>query len=88
MFLPTEHCEKYPSPMRYARPELPVAHLSNEEIDQALSYIVAKGATYNDIPTSQYGRRVAVSTYCDLERGIPVDRGQDIPRHYREGQPR
>lgn len=87
-FRPTKDCKKFPDTWRGLRPEMPCSYISNEEVDQAIEHILAKGASHNDIPTSQYGRRVAVMTYLQLEAGQPITYGVSVPTPYKAGQPR
>ena len=78
----------YPDTWRGVRPELPLSHMTDEEIDQTLSLMLKDGVTYNDIPRSQYGRRVAVDTMFKLERGHPIAYGVSVPTPYSPTQPR
>lgn len=87
-FLPTAQCRKYPDTWRGVRPELPLAHMDDTDIDEALSQMLRDGVTINDIPRSQYGRRVAVDTMFKLERGTPIQFGVSVPTPYRPGHAR
>lgn len=86
--LPTSQCRKFPDTWRGLRPEMPLSHMSDTEIDQCLALMIGNGVTVNDIPRSQYGRRVAVDTMFKLERGEPVQYGVSVPTPYSPGQPR
>lgn len=54
-------------------PSMPLSHMSNEDIDMAISMILRKGGNIADVPKSQYGRRVLVDTFMRLERQCPVE---------------
>jgi len=87
-YLRTADCPPFPDTWRGRRAELPVSHMTDEEIDHAIELILRKGATIHDIPTSQYGRRVAVQTFMKLEEGAPF-REEDVQYWgFTPGQPR
>lgn len=87
-FVPTAKCKKYPDTWRGVRPEMPLSHMDDTDIDHMLELMLKDGVTVNDIPRSQYGRRVAVDTMFKLERGQPIQYGVSVPTPYRVGQPR
>lgn len=87
-FVPTADLPKYPDTWRGHRPEMPLPHYTDADIDQGIAFILAKGATINDIPTSQLGRRVALATYIALEQGKPIDQHTVVPTPFKAGQPR
>lgn len=87
-FVPTHTCRVFPDTWRGIRPEFPLSHLTDDEIDHCLLLMLKDGVTVNDIPRSQYGRRVAVDTMFKLERGHPVAYGVSVPTPYSPGQPR
>lgn len=59
----TADCPKMPEHMKYQRVQKPVRDLTDEEIDHWIGVMIpflAKGA---QVPSTQYGRRVAVQSF-------------------------
>jgi len=71
-FIPTEQCRRLPAYLVGSRPPKPVPHLSNVEVDQCLEFMLSHGAHDMQLPTTQYGRRVAVDAHLTYERIHPV----------------
>ena len=65
---PTNQCPVYPNHMTN-QPTLPVPHMSDEEVDGMLQMMKARGnLKEQEVPKTQYGRRVACNTLGKLER--------------------
>lgn len=71
-FKATSKCPKFP-PIRAGRPmPKPIPELTDDEIDQALHFMLTHGAEDMELPLTQYGRRIAVQAHLLYERIIPV----------------
>ena len=68
----TSKCPKFP-PLRAGRPmRRAVPELSDQEVDECLTFMLEHGASDMMLPLSQYGRRIAVEAHLLFERIIPV----------------
>jgi hypothetical protein len=72
LFKPTAKCPRFPTHMSEPWPPKPVPQLSNDEVDQALTFMLAHGCAEMLLPLTQYGRRCAVKAHLDYEAITPV----------------
>jgi hypothetical protein len=59
-FTPTSQCPKSAVGLYYKQTDMPLPHLTDEEIDTYIQAMIDAGAKPKLLPTSQIGRRVAV----------------------------
>lgn len=84
----TADCPILPAHMQGQKPEIPVPHLLDEDIDLALDYMHQRGAFDMDPPATKYTRRIAVATFLKMEQGTPVDEALHPWESYNPTQPR
>ncbi len=84
----TSLCPKYPISGANAGQKWPLDRLTDDDIDLALSYMLRQVGDNLFIPTSNYGRRIAVSTFLAYEQIQPVPQTAPVPTHFKPGQPR
>ena len=87
-FRPTAKCTALPDRLRVGPPPKPCPELSDTDIDDALSFMLAHGADMALLPLTQYGRRTAVAAYLAYEAIKPVNFGTEPPAPFVPSPPR
>lgn len=87
-FRKTAYCKVRPDVFIPNLHPLACPDLSDDEIDQALDYALGKSGGVEQLPRTQYGRRVAVASFLAYERTQPVHPGITPPTPFRPSQPR
>lgn len=71
LFKPTARCPRVPDNRGHGRLPKPCPDLSDDQIDQALAFMISHGAEDMLLPLTQYGRRIAVQAHLAYE-AIPA----------------